>query len=129
MDFLTWLQGSSLIGFYMAAFVLGAFHALEPGHGKTVVAAYLVGSKGRSYEAVLLGLIVTFTHTFSIILLAVIAKYAAARYTDQQLHTYLGLVAAVLILGVGLSMLYARWRALHGHSHHSHSHGHSHVHE
>src|SRR5512143_2797153 len=125
MDFLTWLQGSSLIGFYMAAFVLGAFHALEPGHGKTVVAAYLVGSKGRSYEAVLLGLIVTFTHTFSIILLAVIAKYAAARYTDQELHTYLGLIAAVLILGVGLSMMYTRWMGLHGHSH-GHGHGHEH---
>src|SRR5512143_3561288 len=131
MDFLTWLQGSSLIGFYLAAFVLGAFHALEPGHGKTVVAAYLVGSKGHYYEAVLLGLVVTFTHTFSIIVLAVVAKYAAASYTDQQLHTYLGFIAALLILGVGMSMMYTRWRALHGHSHghgHGHSHGHSHVH-
>src|SRR5512142_1657084 len=113
----------------MASVVLGAVHALEPGHGKTVVAAYLVGSKGRTYEAVLLGLVVTFTHTFSIILLAVIAKYAAASYTDQQLHSYVGLVAAVLILGVGLSMLYGRWRALHGHGRHSHGHDHGHSHE
>ena len=128
MDFLTWLQGSSLIGFYLAAFVLGAFHALEPGHGKTVVAAYLVGSKGHYYEAVLLGLVVTFTHTFSIIVLAVVAKYAAASYTDQQLHTYLGFIAALLILGVGMSMMYTRWRALHGHSH-GHGHGHSHGHD
>src|SRR5512141_603373 len=119
-DILTWLQGSGLAGFYIAAFVLGAFHALEPGHGKTVVAAYLVGSKGRSYEAVLLGAVVTITHTFSIIVIAVIAKYAAAGYTDQQLHTYLGFVAAILILGVGLSMLVARLRAIHGHHHHGH---------
>jgi nickel/cobalt exporter len=126
-DILTWLQGSGLAGFYVAAFVLGAFHALEPGHGKTVVAAYLVGSKGRTYEAVLLGVIVTITHTFSIIVLAVIAKFAAASYTDQQLHTYLGLVAAVLILGVGLSMIYTRWRAIHR-LHHHHDHGHSHGH-
>jgi nickel/cobalt exporter len=138
MELLTWLQGSGLIGFYIAAFVLGAFHALEPGHGKTVVAAYLVGSKGRVYEAVLLGVIVTFTHTFSIIVLAVIARYAAASYTDQQMHTYLGLIAALLIMGVGVSMLYSRWRAIHrlhhhgghghGHPHGGHGHGHTHGH-
>jgi len=130
-DILTWLQGSGLAGFYIAAFVLGAFHALEPGHGKTVVAAYLVGSKGRTYEAVLLGIIVTITHTFSIIVLAVIAKFAAASYTDRQLHTYLGFIAAVLILGVGMSMLYSRWRAIHRLHHHSHGHnhgGHDHDH-
>jgi nickel/cobalt exporter len=127
-DILTWLQGSGLAGFYVAAFVLGAFHALEPGHGKTVVAAYLVGTKGRTYEAVLLGIIVTITHTFSIIVLAVIAKFAAASFTDQQLHTYLGFIAAILILGVGLSMLYSRWRAIHGHHHHGHGHSHGHNH-
>jgi nickel/cobalt exporter len=137
MEMLTWLQGSGLIGFYVAAFVLGAFHALEPGHGKTVVAAYLVGSKGRVYEAVLLGVIVTFTHTFSIIALAVIARYAAASYTDQQMHTYLGLIAALLIMGVGVSMLYSRWKAIHrlhhhgghGHTHGHKPHGHTHEHE
>ncbi len=128
-----WLAGGNLAAFYAAAFILGAFHALEPGHGKTVVAAYLVGSKGRVYEAVLLGAIVTFTHTFSIIVLAVIAKYAATSFTDAELHTYLGLVAAVLILGVGLWMMYNRLVALrggHAHGHHSHSHdsGHSHSH-
>jgi len=123
-----WLAGGNLAAFYAAAFVLGAFHALEPGHGKTVVAAYLVGSKGRVYEAVLLGAIVTFTHTFSIIVLAVIARYAAASYTDQQLHTYLGLVAAVLILAVGIWMVYTRWRALHALHHHHHDHGHDHGH-
>lgn len=131
MELLTWLQGSGLIGFYIAAFVLGAFHALEPGHGKTVVAAYLVGSKGRVYEAVLLGVIVTFTHTFSIIALALIAKYAAAGYTDQQLHTYLGLIAALLIMGVGVAMMVSRWKAihrLHHHGVHSHEHGHEHPH-
>jgi len=123
-----WLAGGNLAAFYAAAFILGAFHALEPGHGKTVVAAYLVGSKGRVYEAVLLGAIVTFTHTFSIIVLAVVARYAAASYTDQQLHTYLGLVAAVLILAVGLWMMYTRWRALHALHHHHHDHGDDHGH-
>lgn len=136
-----WLAGGNLAAFYAAAFILGAFHALEPGHGKTVVAAYLVGSKGRVYEAVLLGAVVTFTHTFSIIVLAAIAKYAATSFTDAELHTYLGLIAAVLILGVGLWMMFSRWKALrgghshghrhhhpHGHGHHSHGEGHSHGH-
>ena len=129
-EFLTSLQGSGLIGFYAAAFILGAFHALEPGHGKTVVAAYLVGSKGKTYEAVLLGAIVTITHTFSIIVLAIIAKYAAAGagYTDQQLHTSLGFIAAIFILGVGFSMLYSRWRAIHRLRHHNHGHDHD-VHD
>jgi len=141
MDIISgWLSGGNLLAFYAAAFILGAFHALEPGHGKTVVAAYLVGSKGRVYEAVLLGGIVTVTHTFSVIILAVIAKYVAAYYTDKQLHTYLGFIAALLILGVGITMMYSRWRALHrlhhhnhgGHDHgghgHSHDHGHGHSH-
>lgn len=135
-EFLTSLQASGMAGFYAAAFILGAFHALEPGHGKTVVAAYLVGSKGKAYEAVLLGAIVTITHTFSIIVLAIIAKYAAsgAGYTDQQLHTSLGFIAAILILGVGFSMMYSRWRAIHRLHHHSHGHDgddhhHDHDHE
>lgn len=127
---LSWLQGSGLTGFYIASFILGAAHALEPGHGKTVVAAYLVGSKGKTYEAVLLGLIVTLTHTFSIIVLAVLVQYAAMGYTKEELHAYLGFVAAILILGVGVVMMYARWRAIHRLHHHSHGgHGHSHGHE
>lgn len=128
---LSWLQGGGLAGFYVASFVLGAAHALEPGHGKTVVAAYLVGSKGKAYEAVLLGFIVTLTHTFSIIILAVLVKYAAMGYTKEELHAYLGFVAAILILGVGVAMMYARWRAIHRlrHHHGGSCHGHGHAHE
>jgi nickel/cobalt exporter len=122
---------------YVAAFLLGAAHSLEPGHGKTVVAAYLVGSKGRNVDALILGLTVTFTHSFSIILLGVVAKLSAHYFTDQQLHGYLGVVASLMILGIGLWMLKVRWRELRGsahthhHSHlfHSHSHsGHGHRH-
>jgi len=125
------LSGGSMAALYAGAFILGAAHALEPGHGKTVVAAYLVGSRGKVYEAALLGLIVTFTHTFSIIVLAVITKYAAAGFTDKELHTYLGFVAAILILGVGIAMMFARWRVIHrlhhhGHDHHDHGHDHDH---
>jgi nickel/cobalt exporter len=134
----SWLSGGNIILFYAASFVLGALHALEPGHGKTVVAAYLVGSKGTITEAVTLGAVVTLTHTFSIIILAVMVKYAAASYSEEQLHIYLGFVAAALILVVGVWMMVVRWKAIHklSHGHHDHDHhshdeghnGHSHDH-
>ncbi len=123
--------------YYLTAILLGGMHALEPGHGKTVVAAYLVGSRGRKMDAFLLGLVVTITHTFSVILLAIAAKIASDKMTlsDDALHGYLGLVAGVLILVVGLLMLIQRIRGrdiFHFHSHghgHDHSHGHDHAHD
>ncbi|MEA1866764.1 MAG: sulfite exporter TauE/SafE family protein [Thermodesulfobacteriota bacterium] len=128
--------------YYLTATLLGGMHALEPGHGKTVVAAYLIGSKGGKLDAVMLGLVVTLTHTFSVILLAIAAKVASTRMTltDESLHGYIGLAAGFLILGVGIWMLVQRIRGKdpfhhHGHSHsqhhnhdHNHDHGHSHVH-
>ncbi len=123
--------------YYLTASVLGGLHALEPGHGKTVVAAYLIGSKGRKIDAVLLGIVVTLTHTMSVIVLAIAAKFASTRMTltEESLHGYLGLVAGVLILVVGLWMLVGRIRGkdpfhFHSHPHGSgHSHGHNHVHD
>ncbi len=120
--------------FYLMAIALGGLHALEPGHGKTVVAAYLIGTKGRKFDAVILGLVVTMTHTFSVILLGIAAKVASTRITltEESLHGYLGLVAGLLILIVGMWMLVSRLRGrepFHFHSHddgHSHSHNHHH---
>ncbi len=105
--------------YYLTASLLGGMHALEPGHGKTVVAAYLIGSRGRKIDAVLLGIVVTLTHTFSVILLAIAAKLASTRITltEESLHGYLGLVAGLLILVVGIWMLVGRIR---GHDHHDH---------
>jgi nickel/cobalt transporter (NicO) family protein len=125
------------LGIYSAAFLLGIAHSLEPGHGKTVVAAYLVGSKGRNIDALILGLTVTITHSFSIILLGILARLSANYFSDRELHGYLGIVASLIILGIGLWMIRVRWGALrdpalahhHGHLFHSHSHhgdGHHH---
>ena len=128
------LDSLGILGVYSAALVLGMMHALEPGHGKTVVAAYLVGSRGRNLDALLLGLVVTFTHSFSIIVLGVLAKVSSRYFTDQVLHAYLGLFASMLILGIGLWMLKTRWAALrnpsiaHHHGQHSDSHTHNHDH-
>lgn len=108
-------------------------HALEPGHGKTVVAAYLIGSKGRKIDAVILGVIVTFTHTFSIILLAIAVKLTSNRITltEESLHGYLGTVAGLMIFSLGMWMLVQRIRGrepFHFHSHDA-SHAHTHPHQ
>ncbi len=126
-----------IFGLYAATFFLGVIHAVEPGHGKTVVAAYLVGTKGRNTDAVLLGIVVTLTHTLSIIVLAVIAKFTSKYYSEEVLHSYIGIVSSLIIFGIGVWMMKARWTALkdpspaHHHKHlfHSHEHGaHSHTH-
>ena len=119
---------------YLGAIALGALHAFEPGHGKTIIAAYMIGTRGRAIDGILLGLIVTFTHTFSVIILGIIAKVLSHSYTEEQLHGWLGLFSAILILGVGLWMLRQRLSGR-GHTHihffgkgHHHDHGDSHSH-
>jgi nickel/cobalt exporter len=105
------LDSLGIFGVYSAAIVLGMMHALEPGHGKTVVAAY----------------------SFSILILGVIAKVSSRYFTDEVLHAYLGLIASIIILGIGLWMLKTRWAALRNpellNHHGQHTHPHSHNHE
>ena len=117
------------------SFVLGGLHALTPGHGKAIVAAYLVGSKGRIIDAVFLGLVVTFTHTFSVIALGVI-MLVAQEFAPEDIVPWLSLFSGVLIVGIGAWLLtknmkqyYSGGAHNHGHGHgHSHDHGHSHNH-
>jgi len=111
--------------FYLASsFVLGALHALEPGHGKTIVAAYLVGSQGKPRHAVALGAIVTFTHTIGIILLALLALVLAKNIDVERLHPVFEAGAALIVLAVGGWMLRRNLKDRH---HHSHSHPHEPV--
>ena len=118
------------------AIVLGALHAFAPGHGKTIVAAYLIGSRGTIKHAVLLGIIVTFTHTISVILLGVICLFAFSYVMPEKLYPWIGFASGLLISIIGLWLLFARRSepALsqghdHDHSHdHKHDHGHSHDH-
>ena len=110
-----------LIGIAIA-FGFGAVHALSPGHGKTLVSAYFIGSQGTPQQAVLLGLTITFTHTLSIFLLGAIALFASQYFLPEQSYPVLSFVSGLTIGILGLSLLRKR---LHSDSH---SHSHSHVH-
>ena len=107
---------------------LGAFHALEPGHGKTIVAAYLVGSQGTAMHACLLGLIVTASHTAGVYLLGVITLYASRYVVPERLYPWLGAASGLTIACLGIYLLVQRWRGKHGHHHHGHTHSHEHHH-
>jgi ABC-type nickel/cobalt efflux system permease component RcnA len=80
---------------------LGALHALEPGHGKTIVAAYLVGSRGTAKHAFLLGLIVTASHTAGVYLLGAITLYAQRYILPERVYPFLGVLSGILIAGMG----------------------------
>jgi ABC-type nickel/cobalt efflux system permease component RcnA len=105
---------------------LGAFHAIEPGHGKTVVAAYLVGTRGTARHALALGLIVTATHTAGVYLLGAITLYASHYVVPEHLYPWLGVLSGLTIAGLGGWLLVRRYvgqvRA------HTHAHGHGHAH-
>ena len=88
---------------------LGALHALEPGHGKTIVAAYLVGSRGTAKHAFLLGMIVTATHTVGVYLLGAITIYAQKYILPERIYPFLGVLSGVLIAGMGFYSLLQRY--------------------
>ena len=120
--------GAILLSLGLAAF-WGAAHALTPGHGKAIVAGYLVGTKGRPRDAVLLGAIVTVTHTIGVFALGLVTLLLSRFIVPETLYPWLTLVSGLLVVGVGLSVLRSRFRRRgHGH-HHDHPHDHHHDHD
>lgn len=109
---------------FATAFLLGAGHALSPGHGKALVAAFLVGSRGTKTDAVKLGLIVTFTHVISVILLGLLLLFLSNRILPAQLYPWISVFSGLLIVVVGIYLL-ARQPHGHSHSHHHHAHDHN----
>jgi ABC-type nickel/cobalt efflux system permease component RcnA len=113
----------------------GAAHALTPGHGKTLVAAYLVGERGTAWHAVVLGLVTTITHTGAVILLAAALLFLFPGAVPAQMQMALGFVGGLLITGMGLWLLLTRlgggadhFHVGGGHHHHHGGHAHTHVH-
>jgi nickel/cobalt exporter len=110
-----------------AALFWGAAHALSPGHGKTIITAYLVGQRGTPRHAALLGLIVTITHTIGVFTLGLVTLALSQFVVPDRLYPWLNLVSGALVVGIGASVLRARWRQRHLHAHghhHHHEHGH-----
>jgi len=113
------------------AFVLGAAHALTPGHGKTIVAAYLVGSRGTLKHAAFLGAMVTFTHTVTVFLLGLATLFLFQYVATQKVTQVLAAISGLSIVAIGGWMLFKRLLGAghaHSHQHHDHDHAHDHHH-
>ena len=106
------------------AFGFGAVHALSPGHGKTLVGAYLVGSRGTPGAALWLGITTTVTHPVTVFALGVATLLASQYVVLDQVYPFLGALSGVAICLVGLKLLSVRLRSGHHHDHHHHDHSH-----
>lgn len=114
----------ALFGLLLAA-GLGALHAFSPGHGKTVVGAYLVGSRGTARHAAFLGLTVTITHTSIVFLLGLLTLFASEYVVPEQLFPVLSFVSGAIVVTIGLSLFVRRLQGLIAGS--AHEHGHHHL--
>ena len=121
------LSALVIIASLAAALFWGAAHALSPGHGKTIVTAYLVGSRGTPLHAALLGLIVTVTHTIGVFALGLVTLSLSQFVVPDRLYPWLNLVSGLLVVGVGAAVLRSRIRHRLAHTRargHHHAHGH-----
>src|SRR2546427_7576881 len=122
------------------AVILGAVHAFSPGHGKTVVGAYLVGSRGTARHAAFLGLTVTITHTAGVFALGLVTLLASQYVVPERLFPVLSLLSGAMVVAIGASLLIRRLRAAFfardahphthddaAHIHHGHAHSHDHA--
>ena len=109
-----------LVFLLLAAFGWGALHALSPGHGKAMVAAYLVGTRGTPRDAVALGGIVTATHTAGVFALGLVTLALSQYVLPEDLFPWLNLLSGLLVVAVGASVLRRHVRKKHGHHHHHH---------
>jgi nickel/cobalt transporter (NicO) family protein len=114
-----------LLFLLLAAFGWGAIHALSPGHGKSMVAAYLIGTRGQVRDAVALGATVTITHTIGVFALGLVTLALSQYVLPEQLYPWLNLVSGLLVVAIGLGVLRSRVKsAHHDHQHHHHHHDH-----
>lgn len=122
-DFATLLQQGNAWLFVPSAILLGALHGLEPGHSKTMMAAFIVAIRGTMTQAILLGLSATLSHTAVVWLVALAGLYFGRNWQAEATEPYFQVASAVLIIAVAVWMLWRTWRDQHEHDHH-HDHGH-----
>ncbi|RUT65238.1 nickel/cobalt efflux protein RcnA [Morganella morganii] len=145
-DFVSLLQQGNAWFFIPGAIALGALHGLEPGHSKTMMAAFIIAVKGTVRQAVLLGLAATLSHTLIVWLIALGGMYISTRFTPEAVEPWLQMVSAVIILATAFWMFMRTYRGEknwltemqqeshthsdhHYHHEHNHDHGHDHEHE
>ncbi|SEE47275.1 nickel/cobalt efflux protein RcnA [Pseudomonas kilonensis] len=118
--------------YFPSAILLGALHGLEPGHSKTMMAAFIVAIRGSVKQAVLLGLAATLSHTAVVWLVAIGGMYLGQGLDAETTEPYFQLASAALIVAIALWMLWRTWRGermfrfQQGHDHHHHDHHHHH---
>jgi len=114
--------------FAPGALALGALHGLEPGHSKTLMAAFIVAVRGTVAQAVLLGLAATLSHTAVVWLLALLGLYLGGHLDVARVEPYFLLLSALLMVALALWMARRTWQAQHQHAAHGPSCGHDHAH-
>ena len=131
-DFATLFQQGNGWVFIPSAILLGALHGLEPGHSKTMMAAFIIAIKGTIKQAVMLGLAATLSHTAVVWLIAMGGMFISHRFTAEAVEPWMQIISAVIILGTAAWMFWRTWqgeRQWHaGHHHHDHAH-HDHHHD
>lgn len=115
--------GAALLGL-LFAMMLGAVHALSPGHGKTIVGAYLVGQRASARHAAFLGLTVTITHTAGVFALGLITLFAARYIVPERLFPILSFISGLVVVAIGMSLFINRIGAALGYKAYAHSHNH-----
>ena len=149
-----WQQTGSLLIAIAGSFVWGAMHAMSPGHGKTIVGAYLAGSRSTAQHAVFLGLTTTIAHTTGVFALGLVTLFASHYILPEQLYPWLSFLSGLMVVAIGLNLFISRLRSTqlfkkssfghsqagdqandeHSHHHlyhhnHDHAHGHTHHHD
>ncbi|HHY8800200.1 TPA: nickel/cobalt efflux protein RcnA, partial [Escherichia coli] len=126
-EFTTLLQQGNAWFFIPSAILLGALHGLEPGHSKTMMAAFIIAIKDTIKQAVMLGLAATISHTAVVWLIAFGGMVISKRFTAQSAEPWLQLISAVIIISTAFWMFWRTWRGernwlenMHEHHHHDH---------
>ena len=128
-DFTSLLQQGNAWLFIPSAILLGALHGLEPGHSKTMMAAFIVAVRGTLKQAVLLGLAATVSHTAVVWLIAMAGLWFGRGWNAQTSEPWFQLISGIAIVLIACWMLWRTWRESQPHTHHAHHHEHEHHHE
>ena len=122
-------QGSTNLWLFIpSAILLGALHGLEPGHSKTMMAAFIIAVRGTVFQAILLGLAATASHTAIVWIIALLGLHFGSAYNTETVEPYLQLISGVIMVLVALWMIRQTWHHTHHHHHHEHGHDHDHSH-